>query len=181
MHGFYGCALSIIGDQSGLARLPTAVTHTTPAAICLWLHVSQYSESSLVGAFRGLLILYSVILVLLWLLFIENVFPKPSNKDGLKTVVTACLIALLLFFLQRRRASVSAVPPWSTRCPPRSWATSCLVGPEAATWPGTTAAARRQRTHAPSNCCSSLAPRASRYEAPQRSTKQSGEIICWWL
>lgn len=46
MHSFYGCALSIIGDQSGLARLPTAVTHTTPAAICLRLHASQYSESS---------------------------------------------------------------------------------------------------------------------------------------
>lgn len=34
MQSFYGCALSIIEDQSGLARLPTAVTHTAPAAIC---------------------------------------------------------------------------------------------------------------------------------------------------
>lgn len=65
---------------------------------------------------------------------------------------------------QRRPASVFAVPPWSTRCLLRSWATSCRVAPEAATWPGTMAEARRQHTHVPSSYCSSPAQRASRYK-----------------
>lgn len=70
---------------------------------------------------------------------------------------------------QRRPASVFAVPPWSTRCLLRSWATSCRVVPEAATWPGTTAEVRK-RTRGRSNCCSSLARKGSRYmdKEPER-------------
>lgn len=98
---------------------------------------------------------------------------NPSNKGRTKwvplSVPSACLFLyfshpfLSVLSSQRHPASVFAVPPWSTRCLLKSWATSCRVAPEAATWPGTTAAARRQRTRELSNCCSSLALRASRY------------------
>lgn len=101
-------------------------------------------------------------------------------------LVTFCFPPLSFFSLsfQRRPASVFAVPPWSTRCLLRSWATSCRVAPEAATWPGTTAVARRQHTHAPSNYCSSPAQRAFRYKYnPHKWTKGSVEdfLHCMWM
>lgn len=108
---------------------------------------------------------------------VHGPYENPFRKENTKWVLISIYYFLLCLFrsvsfagsssllsCQRRPASVFAVPPWSTRCLLRSWVTSCRVTPEAATWPGTTAVARRQHTHAPSNYCSSPAQRASRYE-----------------
>lgn len=89
-------------------------------------------------------------------------------------------LPLLFVISQRRPASVFAVPPWSTRCLLRSWATSCRVAPEAATWPGTTAEVRRRRTRGRSNCCSSPAQKGSRYmdKEPERRGAMAWHV---WL